>query len=153
DEMIGIYRTHIPQIAPIPGAEQVLRTLKSGNARCGLITDGRECQQQSKLEALRLTIFFERVIINDARDHFKPDDRSFRQMERDLEAAGPRCWYVADNPSKDFIGPRQLGWRSIRLRLPGQLWEAIESTDPQPNFTVRDLNDVMKTIEGACALN
>lgn len=27
--------------------------------------------------------------------------------------------YIADNPRKDFIGPRSLGWRTIRVRRPG----------------------------------
>jgi putative hydrolase of the HAD superfamily len=27
--------------------------------------------------------------------------------------------YVADNPRKDFLAPRALGWRSARVRRPG----------------------------------
>jgi len=27
--------------------------------------------------------------------------------------------YVADNPRKDFIGARQLGWRTVRVRRDG----------------------------------
>jgi putative hydrolase of the HAD superfamily len=149
DRMIGIYRGHVPEIAPIPGARRLLHALKSRGLRCGLITDGRECQQLAKLDALGLGSFFDRVIINEARDRFKPDSRSFRQMQRDLGADGARCWYLADNPLKDFIGPHLLGWRSIRLRRPGQLCGSMESTDPQPDVTIGDLNAVMKTLERA----
>ena len=143
DRMITIYRSHVPKIAPISGAERLLRELGSRNVRCGLITDGPACRQHAKLDALQLGVFFDRVIVNDARDRFKPDERSFMQMERDLGAEGRRCWYVADNPAKDFIGPKQLGWRTIRLKMPGQLWEPVEATDPKPDFTVADLNAVL----------
>ena len=27
--------------------------------------------------------------------------------------------YVADNPRKDFLAPRALGWRTLRVRRPG----------------------------------
>jgi putative hydrolase of the HAD superfamily len=149
DRMIGIYRSHVPEIAPIPGARRLLLALKSRGLRCGLITDGREYQQQAKLDALGLGSFFDRVIINEARDRFKPDRRSFRQMQCDLGADAARCWYVADNPRKDFIGPHLLGWRSIRLRRPGQLWGSLESTDPKPDRTIDDLHAVMKTLDRA----
>jgi len=149
DRMIGIYRNHVPELAPMPGARRLLEALQSRRVRCGLITDGRVDGQRAKLDALGLTAFFDRVIINGTRERFKPDCRSFRQMERDLEAVGRRCWYVADNPRKDFIGPSRLGWRSIRLRRWGQLWESLESTEPQPVLTVGDLAAVMETIDRA----
>jgi putative hydrolase of the HAD superfamily len=149
DQLIGIYRTHAPRIAPMRDTERVLQRLRSSRSRCGLITDGRACQQRAKLDALRLAEFFDSVIVNDARDRFKPDVGSFQQMECDLDATGARCWYVADNPAKDFIGPKRLGWRSIRLRVDGQLWAHVESTDPEPDFTVDNLYAVIDMVESA----
>jgi putative hydrolase of the HAD superfamily len=147
DQLIGIYRTHAPRIEPMCGTERVLQLLRSNRSRCGLITDGRLRQQRTKLTALRLGRFFDSIIINDARDRFKPDVGCFQQMEHNLEATGSRCWYVADNPAKDFIGPNRLGWRSIRLRVAGQLWEHVESTDPEPDFTVDNLYAVIEAVE------
>jgi putative hydrolase of the HAD superfamily len=146
DRLIAVYRTHAPEITPTAGAERVLQVLRSTGIRCGLVTDGRARQQHAKLDALRLTMYFDRVIVNEARDRFKPDERSFRQIEDDLRTEGRRCWYVADNPAKDFIGPRQRGWRTIRVRMPGQLWESIESSDPKPDFTVSELNAVLNLL-------
>ena len=28
---------------------------------------------------------------------------------------------MADNPAKDFVSPRQLGWRTVRIRRTGGL--------------------------------
>lgn len=147
DELIGIYRAHAPQIAPMADTTRVLQLLRSRRWRCGLITDGRVCQQRAKLHALGLDDCFDSVIINDARDRFKPDVACFQQMERDLDATAAACWYVADNPAKDFIGPKRLGWRSIRLQVAGQLWEHAPSTDPQPDFTVDNLCAAIKAVE------
>jgi putative hydrolase of the HAD superfamily len=146
DEMIGIYRNHAPDIVPIPSAEPTLAALKSRGARCALLTDGRICQQRAKLTALGLEPWFECVIVNDTRDRFKPDVRSFLQVARELDAPESQHWYVADNPGKDFIAPRQLGWQSIRLRCPGQLWEATESDDPKPDFTIGGLQAVLEIV-------
>jgi putative hydrolase of the HAD superfamily len=37
--------------------------------------------------------------------------------------------YVADNPIKDFAGPRRLGWRTVRIRRPGGLHADLPSGD------------------------
>jgi len=143
--MIDIYRGHTPDIRPMPGAEQLLRELRARKVRCGLITDGGEHQQIAKLDALELRPFFNRIIVNATTDRFKPDRRSFLQMQHDLGADGRRCWYVADNPSKDFIAPRQLGWHSIRLKTPGQLREHLAG-EAAPDFTVGGLDSVLQFV-------
>jgi putative hydrolase of the HAD superfamily len=146
ERMIAIYRGHRPEIGPMPGADLLLRRLKAGNTRCGLITDGQPRQQLAKLEALGLESCFDRIIVNQRADRFKPDCRSFARMQRELAGSSRRCWYVADNPVKDFIGPRQLGWKSIRIRRPGQLWEHLPSTGGGADFTVCDLSTVLEFV-------
>jgi putative hydrolase of the HAD superfamily len=143
--MIEIYRGHTPDIQPMPGAEQLLGELSARRIACGLITDGWQHQQIAKLDALRLRPFFNRIIANETTDRFKPDSRSFLQMQHDLGADGRRCWYVADNPSKDFIAPRQLGWKSIRLKRPGQLWAHLDAGEAA-DFTVSGLDAVLQFV-------
>lgn len=41
------------------------------------------------------------------------------------------CVYVGDNPKKDFIGARKLGWYTIRIRRPHGEHNALE---PEPGF-------------------
>ena len=38
-------------------------------------------------------------------------------------APGGTLTYLADNPAKDFCAPRQLGWETVRFRMPGRLQE------------------------------
>ena len=47
----------------------------------------------------------------------KPEDNRFRQIMDDFDASN--FVYVADNPEKDFLGPNQLGWKTIGVRNSG----------------------------------
>ena len=40
-----------------------------------------------------------------------------------------RFVYVGDNPAKDFVAPRALGWRTVRVRRHGQLHHEVPSGD------------------------
>ena len=44
--------------------------------------------------------------------------------------------YIGDNPSKDFDAPALLGWRSIRLRLPGQVHRSSQAHGANPDHIV-----------------
>ena len=37
------------------------------------------------------------------------------------------CAYVADNPVKDFAGPKGLGWTTVRVRRPQGLHQRVPS--------------------------
>ena len=50
----------------------------------------------------------------------------FRQIQAILPSLGPYA-YIADNPLKDFIAPRELGWRTVRVRREGGLYAYIEA--------------------------
>jgi hypothetical protein len=61
-----------------------------------------------------------------------------RGLDRDIKAevhvTSIALAWVGDNPVKDFIGPRELGWLTVRLRQPEQLYwrqeAAGESHEP-----------------------
>ena len=57
----------------------------------------------------------------------KPHPTAFQLVEEALGCGADECVYVADNPKKDFGGPRSLGWRTVRVRRHGGLHEAIEN--------------------------
>src|SRR5690606_10373283 len=58
-----------------------------------------------------------------------PHPAAFERLERELGLAGPCCAHVADNPAKDFVAPRRLGWRTVRVRRPGGLHAGVPSGD------------------------
>ena len=97
--------------------------LRSRGVRIGIITDGVRAGQQRKLEALPLGADrIDRAILTDAwgREFWKPHPRAFEEIEKGWQIPAEELVYVGDNPAKDFLAPRQLGWHTVRLRTAGQ---------------------------------
>lgn len=115
DEILNVYRDHRPTIALRPGAEEVLRELKSRGVGLALITDGRSLTQRNKIAALGLDEFFpdEAVFISGEQGADKLESKSFEAVERLFP--GARFFYVGDNPVKDFLIPNSRGWCSVLL--------------------------------------
>lgn len=117
--LVDCYRTHTPKISLAPDAARLLAKLEEADHAYGIITDGPLPMQKSKLAALSLERRAAIVICTDqwGREFWKPHERAFRVCA-DALGNGPFV-YIADNPAKDFVAPRQLGWASVRLRRPG----------------------------------
>ena len=47
--------------------------------------------------------------------------------------------YVADNPLKDFAGPKSLHWRTVRINRPGSL-HADKSSGPDVDVEFESLS-------------
>ncbi len=122
-DLVRFYREHEPVIALRPGAGEILDELRGQGIRCGIITDGLRNSQQRKLEALPLGPHrIDPAIVTDTwgRDYWKPHPRAFEEIATGWEGESSELVYVGDNPTKDFLAPRRLGWRTIRIRSLGQ---------------------------------
>jgi len=118
-EMLAVYREHTPAIEPYPDTLACLDEL-GARFQLALLTDGYAAVQRRKVAALGLAGRFAVVVYSDdlGREHWKPSPAPFLAVARKLgEASTPRV-YVGDNPAKDFLGARSVGWRSIRIRRP-----------------------------------
>lgn len=132
ERLVGCYREHWPQISLLPGVEVLLASLVADGLRIGIVTDGPSAAQRRKVEALRLSRWATLVVVTDELpgSPSKPKQDAFRAVMDGLGVSGGECVYVGDNPIKDFKGARELGWWTIRLRIPGQLHEAREAQQP-----------------------
>lgn len=125
-QLIEIYQTHQADIRLTPDAQRVLTQLNiSAGHQTALITDGKGVLQWNKIRALQLKSLIETIVVTDdygGRQYWKPNLRAFRAIQGKREPAD--CVYIADNPAKDFIAPRKLGWHnSVRIRRSGGLHE------------------------------
>lgn len=140
-EMIAAYRTHRPAIALAPDAARLLARLPAA----ALITDGNETTQRSKIFALGLDAL-DPVIVTDSLGiaFRKPHPRAFELVMRRHGLAGSDCLYVGDNPAKDFLAPRRLGWRTLRIRRAGGLHEHAEppGLEYAPDGEIASLDEV-----------
>jgi putative hydrolase of the HAD superfamily len=145
-ELVRMYREHIPNIRLEPEVSQLIQTLKTRGFGLGLITDGALVSQRAKVAALGLRSIFNSVICTDeyGRDFWKPHCKAFEATMQALSLPAEALVYVADNPEKDFVAPRDLGWLTVRFKDSRQLrheWQPA-SLEAQPHHIISSLHEL-----------
>ena len=114
DELLTIYRSHIPAIRLDDTIRNLLDYLQQHSV-LGIITDGRSMTQRHKVDALGLSAYIDEhdILISEETGYEKPSDKPFRWF---MEHYPSRTYYyIGDNPAKDFEAPNRLGWTTICL--------------------------------------
>jgi len=128
--LLHVYRAHRPTIAAFPDVAPFLQRARRDGIRLGLVTDGKSIVQRRKVEALDLASRLDAIVCTDDIDAPKPAVEAFLATAALLGVSPDVCVYVADDASKDFIGPRRLGMGTIHLRRPLHRAIAKAATDP-----------------------
>lgn len=98
------------------------------------MTDGYLPTQRLKVQALGIEGYFAAIVYTEelGRQFWKPSPRGFERLMELLKARPEQMVYVADNETKDFIAPNQLGMLTIQLLRPrGRYGRA--ANPPLPN--------------------
>jgi putative hydrolase of the HAD superfamily len=70
----------------------------------------------------------------------KPDPRPFEVALGRLESRPEAAIYVADNCRKDFVGPRRIGMKTIRVRRTSGIYvNALACEDGEPDVVINSL--------------
>jgi len=120
-QLVSVYRAHEPELRAYEDAETLLEELR-GQHRIAILTDGYAEVQRKKVSALRLEQRVDAIVYSDdlgGRDAWKPSTLPYEALMRRLQCPGHHCIYIADNPQKDFLAAKRLGWRTIRVRRAG----------------------------------
>jgi putative hydrolase of the HAD superfamily len=129
-DLVACYRAHRPEIRLHDDALACLDRL-AGRVRLAGLTDGPAESQRAKVAALELPRWLSPIVITAelGTGLGKPDPAGFRLIEEATGIGGAECLYVGDNPLKDFVAPRRLGWQTVRIRRPGGLHASRPSGD------------------------
>jgi putative hydrolase of the HAD superfamily len=116
-EMVTRYRSHAPNISLLDDARNAL-TRWCGATAVAAITDGPLDSQQAKARALGLDEWIPLIVFTAAlgAGRGKPHPEAFSLVQEHLGLDSAACAYIADNPGKDFIAPKDLGWATVRIR-------------------------------------
>lgn len=120
--LVAVYRGHRPEHLMLHGdAARCLRAMRASGLVLGVVTDGDPRVQRAKVAALGLGSRVEilRYTWDAGAAHQKPHPDAYQPALSHLASLGiaPRdTMYVGDNPTKDFVGARALGMRTVRLR-------------------------------------
>jgi putative hydrolase of the HAD superfamily len=148
--MVDLYRNHFPHIQMPADADDCLRGIQ-GLVHVALVSDGPERTQKNKIRALGLGQTFETAVFTSTLgiEFSKPHPKAFLEVQKHFDQTIHKYIYVADNPSKDFQGPRSLGWKTVRVRRREGLYSSLEADLPgSPDFEVPDLSGVIDMIVG-----
>lgn len=146
--LVELYRTHEPCIQPAPDASRMLAEI-SGRYPIAVVSDGPLASQSRKADALSLRSIASPIILTEVfgRQFRKPHHRAFNEVAAAIPAE--HYVYVADNPAKDFIAPRDLGWTTVRIRRPGGLHYSAEALPgAQADFEFPDCTALVDIFAG-----
>jgi putative hydrolase of the HAD superfamily len=148
--LLHVYRTHQPELSAFPDVDGFIARARLEGWLLGLVTDGKSRVQRRKLEALGLNDRLDVVICTDDIDAPKPAVEPFLAAATLLGCAPEHCLYVADDPSKDFIGPRALGMGSVQVRrgLAHPLARPAPSPAAEANCRVASLTEASELLFG-----
>ena len=110
DCLLWAYRLHVPNIVLAPDVRRVVDRVVEQARATAIISDGRSVTQRLKLRALGLCEL-PTYISDEYGGLDKPDPARFHAIMADFPC--DRYLYVADNPAKDFVTPKALGWRTV----------------------------------------
>ena len=151
-ELVGMYRSHAPQIEMLPQMTELLARLRSQGMPLGVVSDGPLASQAAKAKALGLYGLVSAMRLTDewGPEFWKPHPRAFLSITDDWRTEPEGMVYIGDNPAKDFLAPKRLGWHTIRLRLPEQLRfrDEAPSADFAPQLEVLSVDDLAQALVG-----
>jgi putative hydrolase of the HAD superfamily len=126
-DLVGVYRRHAPAIGLLPDAARLIARLDP--RYLGVVTDGPLDSQRAKAQAVGAPAWATLIVYTAelGPGYGKPHELAFSMHEARAGLAGDQLTYVADNPTKDFGGPKALGWTTVRIRRPGALHAALAS--------------------------
>jgi putative hydrolase of the HAD superfamily len=105
-------------LAPVPGAESLLSTLR-GRYRVGLLTNGPVVAQRSKLRALGWTDAFDVALVTGELSAGKPDRAAFDALVERLGTPRAATVYVGDDVDADVRGATAAGLGAVQVCYPG----------------------------------
>lgn len=126
-ELLTVYREHVPEITLFEDARALFERVR-GKLPLALLTDGYAAVQRRKVAALGIADHFAARVFSDdeGRDAWKPSPLPYQRVMKLLAQEAEEFIYVGDNPAKDFVTARALGWQTVQVRRPGAVHPITE---------------------------
>lgn len=144
------YRTHAPTLPLFPDVLPFMTSCRQAGYRLGLITDGKSAVQWRKLQALGLDKLVDIIVVTDDIDAPKPSSKPFALAAQLLGVPPGDAVYIADDASKDFIGPHELGMATIQIMrgLAFPLAKPAATPDAEAQYRVTTLLEAASLLFG-----
>ncbi|HBV96590.1 MAG: haloacid dehalogenase [Peptococcaceae bacterium BICA1-7] len=138
---LSIYRSHRPHIHLYKDAEKCLNRFK--HLPLYIVTDGNKIVQNNKLKALGL---YDRVKFCYITHRYgirqaKPSPYCFLKICEREKVEPHKVFYIGDNPNKDFIGIKPMGFKTIRV-LRGMFKDIRNKEEYEADLNIYSLDEL-----------
>lgn len=142
---ISIYRAHRPCIELFPQARACLKRFK--NYPLYVVTDGNKLVQRHKCEALELDLLVSACYCTSyfGLRHAKPSPYCFLKICEREKVSPSEVVYVGDNPYKDFVGLKPLGFHTVRV-MTGRCKDIHLEHIYEADVAIKDLSELDKSL-------
>ena len=131
-----------------PGVLDLLKTLKKKEMHTGIITDGFADVQKSKIKALGIQEYIDKIVITDELGGVqcrKPNPIGFEKMLKMLDVKPQEMVYIGDNPNKDFAIKKYLPIITARVDVPNGIYRNSEYLyGIKPDIIVKQIGDILQ---------
>lgn len=143
-QCVRVYRSHDPVLSLFSEAEICLNLLQ--HHPLYIVTDGNHLVQRKKVLALGLKNFVKRCFFTYAHGlhRRKPSPYCFEKICQIEKVDPSSVVYVADNPYKDFIGLKPLGFQTVRV-LTGSYRYVRMAGDHEADRQIQTLQELDET--------
>jgi putative hydrolase of the HAD superfamily len=119
DELEAFFRSNYPSHChPPEDCIPLLKTLREGGIKLGIITNGPVSWQMRKIEKTGMAPFFDAILVSDAEGIQKPDPRIFARALERCGTTASESIFVGDHPEADIAGARNAGLIPVWKRKP-----------------------------------
>lgn len=138
---LAVYRLHRPEIELDHEANLCLKNLD--NYPLYIVTDGNKLVQHNKLVALGLYDRMKFCFVSHRYGvkHAKPSPYCFLKIAECEKVSPEQVVYIGDNPNKDFVGIKNLGFRTIRI-MKGNHKNVEKSPEYEADYRISNLNEI-----------
>ena len=131
-----------------PGVLDLLKTLKKKEMHMGIITDGFADVQKSKIKALGIQEYIDKIVITDELGGVqcrKPNPIGFEKMLKMLDVKPQEMVYIGDNPNKDFAIKKYLPIITARVDVPNGIYRNSEYLyGIKPDIIVKQIGAILQ---------
>lgn len=138
---LTIYRLHTPNIILPEETINCLELLKKFTLY--LVTDGNKVVQHNKVQALGLYDRMHHCYITHRYgiENAKPSPYCFLDLLKRESVETKDVVYIGDNPTKDFVGIKPLGFQTIRI-MTGQHKDIGMPIEYEAEYRISSLNEL-----------
>lgn len=140
-QCIHIYRSHIPEIMLYKDSIECLRRLNGFPVY--IVTDGNKLVQKNKLMALGLynTVNFCFITHRYGKKNAKPSPHCFLKICGREKVEPKQVVYIGDNPHKDFVGIKAVGFKTIRI-MRGHFKDVVKPSEFEADYQIQSLDEL-----------